>query len=969
MAKRQSFVNSSPLALFTLSAMPAEPSKPRLKRRSSRRDSDEYRFDGSHARELEQKRSRGEISCAECRRLKIKCDKKIPCQSCQRRGCGTLCPNGSLSTGQGTRFVLAATEHLHHQISRLSSRIRQLEDALETLQAQYSSEPHPLLHEDLMEMDEEGYSPMVDVEGTVGHVPDVIDTLGTLSISDNGISRFFGPTGGSESLLSSRQNAPCNSDSTKSTPSPDSPVMQNRSASANSTSSGTGADDLRYFSQFFPFTPVGRTSDVQTLVESHLPPLDRAQELGMIYLAQASWIFQSITRPQLMDDMLPAIYRRQVLTHDRSSDHFDSSNGSSYTGPHDLALVFIVFAVAALVQKEPSDVLGEHFYQIAKVAMTLQPVLEKPSIVTIQVLHLMSVYNAMSGNDLKSETSMEVTWSLVTMAAHLSQTIGLHRDSARWGLSPKMVQRRRLIFWDLFVADAWQSLSIGRPPSFSLAYIDCAFPQPEERSGEKESFAFQFRIWQFRFASECVADVAARTLTAEAPSYATIMELDKKVREFPLPGGSLSLPNDFSTSFQKCVLEHIRESILLYIHRSFFAQAIIDQPTNPLKSPYASSFLAAYRASSTILKSVKQHFDVWPNSSSRFWVMWTLAFSAAVVFGTVVTRGPRSPLAQSAMSELEQACILFSKSSVYSIRASKALAVLTRLREKAQSALASVQKERAGTGTGNKEGHLWNIKQEDPEDELSIFAGHTRFVSRNTTSQSYDKDQAIYGPPSVQPVKAAPPSSPRNDAEPTPQLPVPPPAASGSSLGNSWGVIPPPKQEPTNTRCAGDFMSMSSVDNVQYPYVPSERTHEIEASPSSSSSPSYRWSNQPSYSQQDLPSPISQPGTNRHLHSSAGSGGLSGYDTRPHIQYPSQPQRPLMSAPSPSRQQYARYLQHPQQYHHQTHYGTTLPFQPPMQGAGGALADLGLTSRDSSLDARWTSFMEDSGLLDSFEAQ
>lgn len=94
--------------------------------------------------------------------------------------------------------MLAATEHLHHQISRLSSRIRQLEDALETLQAQYSSEPHPLLHEDLMEMDEEGYSPMVDVEGTVGHVPDVIDTLGTLSISDNGISRFFGPTGGSE---------------------------------------------------------------------------------------------------------------------------------------------------------------------------------------------------------------------------------------------------------------------------------------------------------------------------------------------------------------------------------------------------------------------------------------------------------------------------------------------------------------------------------------------------------------------------------------------------------------------------------------------------------------------------------------------------------------------------------------------------------------------------------------------------
>ena len=38
-----------------------------------------------------------------------------------------------------------------------------------------------------------------------------------------------------------------------------------------------------------------------------------------------------------------------------------------------------------------------------------------------------------------------------------------------------------------------------------------------------------------------------------------------------------------------------------------------------------------------------------------------------------MTRGPRSPLAQPAMVELEQACILFSKASLYSIRATKAL--------------------------------------------------------------------------------------------------------------------------------------------------------------------------------------------------------------------------------------------------------------------------------------------------------
>jgi hypothetical protein len=70
----------------------------------------------------------------------------------------------------------------------------------------------------------------------------------------------------------------------------------------------------------------------------------------------------------------------------------------------------------------------------------------------------------------------------------------------------------------------------------------------------------------------------------------------------------------------------------MYIHRSFFAQAIIEQPVNPLKSTYAPSFLAAYRSSATILKSVRDQFAVMPNACARFWVMWTFAFSAAVSF-------------------------------------------------------------------------------------------------------------------------------------------------------------------------------------------------------------------------------------------------------------------------------------------------------------------------------------------------
>ncbi|KAJ7064791.1 hypothetical protein C8F01DRAFT_983201 [Mycena amicta] len=96
-------------------------------------------------KEIDVKRLRGELSCAECRRLKLKCDKSVPCGSCVRRGCESICPCGILSAGQGTRFILADTDELHAQIAAMSQRIRQLEEALAILQGAVSADRHPLL--------------------------------------------------------------------------------------------------------------------------------------------------------------------------------------------------------------------------------------------------------------------------------------------------------------------------------------------------------------------------------------------------------------------------------------------------------------------------------------------------------------------------------------------------------------------------------------------------------------------------------------------------------------------------------------------------------------------------------------------------------------------------------------------------------------------------------------------------------
>ena len=226
-----------------------------------------------------------------------------------------------------------------------------------------------------------------------------------------------------------------------------------------------------------------------------------------------------------------------------------------------------------------------------------------------------------------------------------------------------------------------------------------------------------------------------------------------------------------------------------------------------------------------------------------------------VVFGTLVTRGPRSSVAQSAMTELDQALDLFTKASKYSIRALKALPILTRLADKARDALANVKASSAG--------HDWAISTAPPEhDELTIFAGHTRFVSSDTRQDKSNSEAPAY--PYCQSL----------------QVPLDTPSPESSYGYPQWSTEP------------------IVLHPATYNYYPQE---------------------------QQQPQPPSAP--------------------------------PLVSSYGPPQQQ--------QQQPPPPQYYPTLSLQQPMHGSGTAadLADLGLASRDSRLDERWSLFMEDSGLL------
>ena len=72
------------------------------------------------------------------------------------------------------------------------------------------------------------------------------------------------------------------------------------------------------------------------------------------------------------------------------------------------------------------------------------------------------------------------------------------RDPLSWNLSPDEVQRRRVLFWELYTFEAWtvrftnsdqwtlssntplQSVAYGRPPSLNIRFADCRFPEDRD---------------------------------------------------------------------------------------------------------------------------------------------------------------------------------------------------------------------------------------------------------------------------------------------------------------------------------------------------------------------------------------------------------------------------------------------------------------------------------------------------------
>ncbi|KDQ57026.1 hypothetical protein JAAARDRAFT_157067 [Jaapia argillacea MUCL 33604] len=725
--------------LHSCSTMPADTSKPPGSQRTSKRlmISEE---------DLAIKRARGEVSCAECRRLKLKCDKKLPCSSCDRRGCPNICPNGTLSAGQGSRFILADTRDLHRKITDMSQRIRQLEDALAVLQASVSSDRHPLLSDSLLgikfwpEREEQR-----DERGGPDEAAEAIDAFGTLTVSDSGEVKYFGRSAGSEALLVAS--------------------AEWEGTSHQSDDVSLTSEEISRISDVFPFDTSAAVDNAFQILDSALPPQPRAWTLCETYFEHASWFYSSVRRDEVVNDIMAPIYKWV-----KDKERMKLSECYVAQGcPHKLAVLYMVFALGALMDLTlpPQNAEAEEYYRLGRAALALRSVVDSPSIEAVQALALMGAYHSLAGK----RYTMDSSWSMMSISAKLAQSIGLHRDCARWGLDAKTVQRRRAVFWSVFTADVILSMLTGRPHSTPLAYIDCELPTDAEQSLNDEGKVEPgYAAWKDRMAKEILAPLCEQMLTARPPNYEALLELDRKVRQTPLPNSfKLYLePEDEdyrrpSVCMRGYLAGNYRMMTMLFIHRSFFAQALLDHPLNPFRSPYAPSYLAAYRCAAIVIKSSIHYFERCPHLIIRFATFWTHVFSASVIVGFVVTRTPTSSIAPSAFAELKLAVELFEKGAIHNFRAQKALVVLTRLKERAERAFAEAVATQPSALAPRLAPTSVHGSQDD-RDELALFGGQTLVLPTKVMSKSLSSRQRqpsnSPSPPGMTAQQVPPPAGP-----------------------------------------------------------------------------------------------------------------------------------------------------------------------------------------------------------------
>ncbi|KAJ6496313.1 fungal-specific transcription factor domain-containing protein [Mycena sanguinolenta] len=639
-------------------------------------------------------------ACAECQRLKLRCDRKgPPCGSCIHRRCDSICPAGTLiSTGRGKRSVMSHVPELNSVITEMGERIRQLQEAL--IVAGVPAQKQKIF-----------------LATDFTHLPETTpaqkrDILGSLSVNRHGEAVYFGPTAGCAALFSTETN----SDSSLQ----DGPFL------------------FTAVTESFPFSDQNLNWDVDQALDqlfTHLPLEQRTWNLCDIYYRNGGWTGMPVLQSQTVE-LLSLIYHN-IGTEDE---------GQGSATAHQMAVLFLIFALAALVDLDLPAYNNEadQYLNLASAAMSVKSVFEDSTVETVQALTLLACYLGHGG------PRMNGAWTMISLASQISKKLGLHRESFSSNLSPRLSTRCQTLFWETYSIETIYGLSVGRPTGTLLSEVSCPFP-PDGMEEEAQPFVKLFPGYfhaRWGYTKNVTAPIMEGFTTASKPSYRSVLEMDQRIRKyihscpcerFPYTGNEP--PGAYA---QRHLISLFSKLHIMHLHIGSFVEAMRDRPDNPFASAYTHSFSAAYMTAMGVIEANKRNFNAHPGLFKRWWPTRESLFNAALIVGIFATRYPTpKPRLPSTLLALFTAVDLIEKMMEPGGNGGNGWTLIRRLLDKAIKLHSQV----------NSHASLPLPLPADPEfdRELEIFAGETCVVERigsippqteieNSATRDYEPD-------------------------------------------------------------------------------------------------------------------------------------------------------------------------------------------------------------------------------------
>ncbi|GAA6049994.1 hypothetical protein NBRC10513_001336 [Rhodotorula toruloides] len=645
---------------------------------------------------------RGVLSCAECRRLKLKCDRAPwPCGSCVKRGCASICPDQTLTPTRTSKLAASA--------STLADRVEQLEAIMK-------SQGLGGLVPPLTDAEVAAYGTASSVGARQRQMLDAMEAVendraaggagaqddedveaigaavGSLTMRNDGSARFLGV--GAALAYTGEDSSDSADDGTDGEgPNPNgggggsSARLPRRISPPSTSHSSSLPPELE--SPGFPFIQLRNSlKPIQDL----LPAKEEATRLAQVYWDRCAYMFAPICHETYWDDYFPTAF---------SSDPQGVNTGTK------LACVVMTLSLGSIFDPSAPPILSplaHRFYAAGQAALSASRFLSHPTLAGIQAIHL-SVNILFSRPNVKE--GGEMFWPVYGLAIRAAQSMGLHRDPALWGLDEKEVERRRTTFWEVACLDRLQAFLNGRPYTLQNKDFDTKMPT------EKDAY----HVERFKL-SLVFGDTIDELFSVKPVTYPAIKSLDEKVRkaysELPescrcsaLPEEAFSTPGSVpmhsppnlpaageSTTLvlQQHMLAILYSVLLLYLHKIPFSQALDKYSQEPLQSPFASSVtIVILEASAYIIKLVKSWNQVDEVVGPRWWNQAWHAFVAAAAQASLVIKSPGSMLAGHAWQQLNEACSLFENAAPRGPTYANLLPRIQLLRQKAHDVLVSVR--------------------------------------------------------------------------------------------------------------------------------------------------------------------------------------------------------------------------------------------------------------------------------------